>query len=127
MTIRSIPVGIRRFARLQSSLLAIRSQHTITIIFQKHLHIQVARHPSRHYAQQSNHQLFLHFLIIFLIKFLLKVYISVDYSTLIINVNTQNSSSSKVGMFRISNLKTIRCLFPLNIALVTQQLYRPDF
>lgn len=89
----------------------------------------ILRHNTqgRHYAQQSNHQLFLHFQILFLIKFLLKVYISVDYSTLIINVNTQNCSSSKVGMFRISNLKTIRYLFPLNIALVTQQLYRPDF
>ena len=42
MSVQSIPVGIRRFARLQASLLAIRSQHTVTIIFQKHLHIQVA-------------------------------------------------------------------------------------
>ena len=134
MSVQSIPVGIRRFTRLQASLLAIRGQHAVAIIFQEHLHVQVAgmlqwsvkkgdvaqrelilikfilRHNTqgRRNAQQSNHQLFLHFLILFLFKFSIKGYISVGYSTLIINGNTQNCRSSKVGMFRISNLKTIR-------------------
>ena len=42
MSVQSIPVRIRRFARLQACLLAIRGQHTVAIIFQEHLHIQVA-------------------------------------------------------------------------------------
>ena len=42
MSVQSIPVGIRRFARLQASLLAIRGQHAVAIIFQEHLHVQVA-------------------------------------------------------------------------------------
>ena len=91
MSVQSIPVGIRRFARLQACLLAIRGQHTVAIIFQEHLHVQVAsmlqwsvqkgdvaqrelilikfilRHNTqgRRNAQQSYHQLFLHNLILF--------------------------------------------------------------
>ena len=42
MSVQAIPVGIRRFARLQASLLAIRGQHAVAIIFQEHLHVQVA-------------------------------------------------------------------------------------
>ena len=42
MSVQSIPVGIRRFARLQASFLAIRGQHAVAIIFQEHLNVQVA-------------------------------------------------------------------------------------
>ena len=42
MSVLSIPVGIRRFTRLQASLLAIRGQHAVAIIFQEYLHVQVA-------------------------------------------------------------------------------------
>ena len=81
MSVQSIPVGIRRFARLQACLLAVRGQHAVAIIFQEHLHVQVAsmlqwsvqkgdvaqrelilikfilRHNTQgwRYAQQSNH------------------------------------------------------------------------